>query len=383
MRQTFDVIVLGVGGVGSAALMHLARRGLRVLGLDRFPIGHDRGSSHGEKRIIRKAYFEHPDYVPLLHRAYDLWEDLEQKTGQSLYVPCGLFLSGPPEGEVVAGAKTSARQHGLRLDELTVAEARDRFRLFEFPDDHAIVFEPEAGYLLVEDAVRAHVGQAQAAGASVHIAAVRDWQVQGGTVRILTDQETYEAASLVVAAGAWAGSMLHGLGFKLEVMRQVQFWHGPLSTDWQQTPAFFFQLPQGCFYGFPASTSSETGECCVKLAEHTGGVPVHDPLQVERDLLPEDTERTTAFVRDWLNDLESTPRRHSVCMYTMSADGHFLVDRHPEHDEVIFAAGLSGHGYKFTSVLGEALGDLVVAGQTDLPIGFLGCNRRSLGDLRP
>jgi sarcosine oxidase len=371
MTATYDAIVLGVGGFGSAALYHLARRGLRVLGIERFGIAHDRGSSHGETRIIRKAYFEHPDYVPLLLRAYELWKELEDVTGRSLYVETGLFLAGPREGEIIRGALESAQRHGLRVDAMPRADAAARFPLFTFADEDFVVVEPEAGYLHVEACVAAHVAQAVHEGATVVTGeAVQAWRAAGDSVQVVTDKQTYEGARLVLAAGAWSGPLLAELSLPLTVLRKVLFWHEVSSPAWCDATAYFFERAGGYFYGFP-SLEGRT----IKLAEHSGGAPVADPLAVDRDCHDADRAPVSQFVRQTLVDVSPFATRHTVCMYTMSPDEHFIVDRHPELPHVVFGAGFSGHGFKFTSVIGEILADLAIDGKTSLPIGFLSLDR--------
>ncbi|MBX3439095.1 MAG: N-methyl-L-tryptophan oxidase [Planctomycetaceae bacterium] len=371
MTKTYDAIVLGVGGFGSAALFHLARRGVNVLGIERFGIAHDRGSSHGETRIIRKAYFEHPDYVPLLHRAYELWRELEALSGKQLYWETGLVLSGPPRGETIIGALEAAGRHGVRVDAMTLADARERFPLFAFAEDDAVVLEPEAGYLKVEDCVATHIEQAQRQGASLLTnQTVRSWSVAGSRVRVVTDKGTIEAPHLVIAAGAWSGAMLGRIGVSLSVLRKPLFWHDVSTPDWRETSAFYFERPHGAFYGFP-SVDGQT----IKLAEHSGGVPVDDPLTVDRGRHDVDLAPVHRFITESLRHVSPQPRRHAVCMYTMSPDAHFLIDRHPEYPQVVFGAGFSGHGFKFTSVVGEVLADLTIEGQTSRPVGFLGLER--------
>ncbi|MCA9075372.1 MAG: N-methyl-L-tryptophan oxidase [Planctomycetaceae bacterium] len=374
MTNVYDAIVLGLGGFGSSTLCHLAQRELNVLGIDQFGIAHDRGSSHGETRIIRKAYFEHPDYVPLLLRAYELWSELESQTGQSLYEECGLFLAGPPEGEVISGARESANKYDVPVDDVSLDEARERFPLFNFEESDAVVFEPEAGYLRVESCVSALVNQAVAAGASVVTdQPVVSWSADPGTVRVITDKETYQATRLVIAAGAWSGQVLNELSLPLTVLRKLLFWHGVSSPVWSEATAFFFERPQGCFYGFPSIVGQT-----VKLAEHTGGLTVEDPLALDRECYPFDSEPVSEFVRRTMKSVSPHAARHAVCMYTMTPDGHFIVDRHPKHENVILAAGFSGHGFKFTSVIGEVLADLACEGSTSLPIEFLRIDRPAL-----
>jgi sarcosine oxidase len=370
----FDVIVLGVGGVGSAALYHLAKRGIKCLGLEQFDIAHDRGSSHGQTRIIRQAYFEHPDYVPLLQRAYELWHELESECGEKLLHVVGLVQIGKPTGEVIAGVRESARLHNLSIESLSAAEARRRFPGFVIPDQMEAIFEPIAGYLLVERCVAAHAAAAQRHGASLRTdTSVQSWRIENGTVVVETDHDTFTADRLIVTAGAWAGELLRELGLPLQVLRKEVYWWPTAQQDYQAsggTPTFLYDLPEGCFYGFPAI--DERG---VKVAEHSGGTPVDNPLDIDRKLDARHMRRVGKFVREYLPQLDRHPFAHSVCMYTMTPDGHFIVDRHPQNPQVVFAAGLSGHGFKFAGVLGEALAQLAVDGATPLPMDFLKLTR--------
>jgi sarcosine oxidase len=373
----FEVIVLGVGGMGAATCTELTRRGARVLGLEQFSLAHDRGSSHGESRIIRKAYFEHPDYVPLLHRAYQQWDLLEQATGRKLFLPTGLVLSGSPAGETIQGARLSARQHGIPIENLTSAEARRRFPGFVFPDDHDVVLEPGAGTLLVDDCVRANLDLAVKLGATIRGGEpVLDWSSNGTRVQIRTATSTYRARSLVITAGPWSQACLRGLGLPLQVVRKFVGWFPCPSEQLQEQqgcPTYFFEFPHATFYGFP-SFDNKT----VKVAEHSGGEVVADPLTVDRDCHPRDLDRLQRFLRSHLPSVQTEVARHSVCLYTMTPDQHFVIDRHPEWSNVAIAAGFSGHGFKFCPVVGEALADLVQTGSTSLPIQFLAINRPSL-----
>ena len=368
--ETYDVIVIGTGGVGSVAAMHLVGRGVRVLGLDRFPPGHDRGSSHGQTRVIRLAYFEHPDYVPLLRRAYELWADLESVSGKKLYYPVGLLQIGPPHGEIIQGVRDSAQQHRLAIENLSPEQVAERFPAFRCAADHEAVFEQNAGYLLVEPCVVAHATEAIRRGATFRCGeAVQTWRADGNGVHVTTDCETYSADRLVITAGAWAGNLLADLKFPLTVLRKPLYWFAPaenITHDPRTFPCFLYDLPAGCFYGFP-----QLDERGVKVAQHSGGTPVNDPLKVSRDLDPEDLKSVARFVEGWLPSVTTQLVDHATCMYTMSANSRFIVDRHPEHPQVCFAAGLSGHGFKFTTVLGEILCDLALRGASRLPIEFL------------
>lgn len=374
---SYDAIVLGAGGVGSAAMWQLARRGLRVLGIDRFAPPHDRGSSHGQTRIIRQAYFEHADYVPLLVESYRLWAELERTAGQRLLLETGLVEVGPADGVVVPGVLRAAREHGLEVEQLSAAEIMERWPSFRVPAELVGVFERRAGLLHVEQCVRAQLVAAQEAGAELRAGVnVFDWSADDDGVRVETSAGQFTAGRLVVTAGAWAGPLLAGLDLRLEVRRKPLMWHA-IGDDRMRAeagfPCYLFEVPQGVLYGFPALDGRG-----LKVAEHTGGEAVADPLSVDRRLHDSDRAPVEAFLKRHLPAAQTPCREFSVCLYTMSPDEHFIVDRHPQHERVVFAAGLSGHGFKFTPVLGAALADLTIDGATQLPIGFLSMNDRHL-----
>ena len=372
MGRGFDVIVAGTGGMGVAAAAAIAGRGHRVLGLDRFPVGHARGSSHGQTRLIRMAYFEHPDYVPLLRESAALWRQAETAGGRRLLVTCGLLTAGPAEGEVVSGTLRSARVHGLAVDTLAPDEVLARWNAFRIPADWTAVHEPDAGYLLVEDCVATHAEIARRAGADLRSSVtVRGWHIQAGRVAVDTDAGVFEADRLVLCPGGWAGDLLRLPAVPLTVLRKSLFWYAAAdAVATEQMPCFAFDTPAGFCYGFPALDARG-----VKIAEHTGGRRVNDPLTVDRGVDPAEQ----ATIETWIDShLPAVSRRrtdHAVCLYTMSPDGHFVVGLHPAHPQVAIAAGFSGHGYKFASVVGEILADLALEGRTQHPIEFLSPQR--------
>ncbi len=372
----YDSIVIGAGGVGSAALYHLARRGSRSLGLDRFPSGHDRGSSHGESRIIRQAYFEHPDYVPLCREAYTAWDELSEACGQTLRYETGLLQVGPADGAVIQGVLQSARRHGLEVEQFAASDVVHRFRGFDLPDSMCGVFESRAGYLPVERCVLAHLGEARRLGAELITGVtVTGWQVDGSGYVVETDRGQFAADHIVITAGPWSAGLLADLGVSLEVRRKPMFWFANRAPEYRATegcPAWLFEVPEGVFYGFP-----DLGNGTIKVAEHSGGERVIDPLALDRSMRARDQNRLGRFLSAHLPNAGRQVVRHSVCMYTMTPDEHFLVDIHPGHKGLAFAAGLSGHGFKFAPVLGQALADLVLDGRSNLPIGFLHLEQRT------
>ena len=376
-----DVIVLGTGAMGTAACAHIAARGATVIGLDRFPVPHDRGSSHGQTRLIRQAYFEHPDYVPLLLEAYRLWRELEEATGTRLLFQSGLLLAGPETGEAVAGALHAAAIHRLPIERLAAGDARRRWPAFALDDDWVAVWEPAAGYLLIEDCIRAHAEVAKRHGARFEEGvAIHGWHAGPSGVTVDTDRGTFHADRLVVAAGAWAADLLQIPSVKLEVLKKTLCWYRPPAEHratfaaahepGRGLPCFAFDTPTGFYYGFPA-----LDDLGVKMAEHTGGTPVADPLALDRSLDRAEEARVAAVARARLPALGGDLVHHTACLYTMTPDAHFLIGLHPEQSRVAIAAGFSGHGFKFASVVGSILADLALNGSTPQPIHFLAPGR--------
>jgi len=378
MRR-FDVIVAGAGGMGTAAAAHLARRGATVLAIDRFAPGHARGSSHGQTRLIRLAYFEHPDYVPLLRRARESWRDLERATGRTLLRECGLLSAGPAAGPLVSGTLRSARDHGLEIERLSAGEATARWPAFRIPDDWEAVFERAAGHLAVEACVRGHADVAVRHGGVIEADHdIRDWRVEGDAVLVETTRETLAAGRLVLCPGPWAAGLLRLPAVPFTVLRKSLFWYAPAAWLSEAAaaalPTYAFDTPHGFFYGFPQLDGRG-----LKLAEHTGGREVSDPLVVDRAIDPADQAAIERWSADHLPGVSRTRTAHEVCLYTMSPDHHFVVGLHPAHPQVAIAAGFSGHGFKFASVIGEVLADLALAGTTPLPVGFLAPTRPGCG----
>lgn len=373
VHMSWDVIVIGCGGFGSATLRELTRRGLKVLGLDQYSPPHSLGSSHGETRIIRKAYFEHPDYVPLLHRSWDLWQQVEAESGSSLLHRCDLVLSGAANSEVIAGARLSALQHGLQIRNLSAAEVSREYPVLQLPEDHEVTVESTAGYLWVERCVGVTLQQALAGGATVRSnERVVGLRSTSNSVEVETAVGRYAAGAAVVTCGPWTTQLLPEYRSLVTVRRKTLFWYPLQSPTWAerwQSPIFLIDLPDGQFYGLPAVDGQR-----VKVGEHTGGEMVLEASAVDRQISVMDRAPVDAFASRCLRGLRTEPCASAVCLYSMSPDGHFLFDRHPEYPLVV-AAGFSGHGFKFTPVLGAAAADLVVDGRTSLPVQFLSKQR--------
>lgn len=377
MNSTYDVIVLGVGGMGSAACFELARRKRRVLGLEQFPLVHSRGSSHGQTRIIRTAYYEHPNYVPLLRHAFARWQHLEKTTGRKLLTPCPCLNIGPSDGELVNGVRASVRQHVLAAAELSAGEIARRYP-FRFPENYAGVMEQQAGFLHVEDCVKAHIDSARLMNAEIHAEEpAREWKVVGDSVEVTTDKGTYRAAKLVVTAGAWATKLLADIGVPLKVMRQVMCWFDvsakPGLFQRGNFPIFIADVPAGPFYGLPA-----IDRFGLKLARHYGQPELPNPDGVNWNPEPTDEPPVREFLNTYVSAQIGPMTKSQVCMYTLTPDKHFVIDVHPRHPQVSVACGFSGHGFKFATVVGEVLADLADSGRTKLPIEMFSAKRFEL-----
>ncbi len=372
--MTADVIVLGLGGMGSAAASALARRGAKVLGFEQYPFVHHRGSSHGHTRIIRTAYYEHPAYVPLVRRAFTLWHELEQRTGRHLLTACPCLNIGAADSEVVTGVRAAAAEHHLAVETLSATEMERRFPAFRLPADAVGVLEFASGFLYVEDCVRAHLDDAVAHGAELYAETpVISWKSVGNSVEVTTATGTHTAAKLVVTAGGWATRLLADIGVPLTVMRQVLQWFdpGPALSDFARDrfPIFLLDTPGGAYYGLPAIDRRG-----VKVARHYGAPEVPSPDAISRDVTPADIAPVAAFLAAHL-PTAGRPSAAEVCLYTLTPDRHFVIDVHPAYPNVTVACGFSGHGFKFAPTVGEVLADLTLAGKTEHPIGLFRAGR--------
>ena len=380
--EHWDAVVLGCGGMGSATLYHLAGRGARVCAVDRFQPGHDKGSSHGETRIIRKAYLEHPSYVPLLDRAYTLWDGLTEESGRDLFVRCGLLAMGDRDSRVMQGQAACYAACDLPHEVLDEDEMRKRYPHLGIGRDWGAYYDPLGGFLRVEECVRQHAQGARNRGATLYVGeSMRRWSIDGQGVRIETDRRTLQADRIVLTMGPWAVTQLRALGVDARVVRKVLFWYGGVgiqSYGLDSLPCFLVGPEKGedTFYGFPSIDSRG-----VKVAEHNIFLDdrVDEPREVNRALTANDEPVIRQFVDAFFPQLEARRTHHAVCMYTMTPDEHFVVDVHPEHPQVILAAGFSGHGFKFASVMGEVLSDLALEGKTEQPIDFLRLHRFQRG----
>ena len=378
-QENFEVIVVGAGAMGSSACYRLARRGVRVLGLEQFSIPNSLGSSHGESRMIRKCYYEHPDYVPLLERAYQLWNELQIACGQQLLFEVGGIFMGPPTSEFIAGTIGAANEHRLPHKTLDHKQLAMRYPQFRLPADHIGVFEPSAGFLIPERCVAAHAELALRHGAALRaFEPVLDWHADESGVNVRTARATYRAQRIIFCGGAWSGQLLGEIGVNLQVTRQVLGWVWPMKPErfaLGTMPVWAIDNPDGSIhYGFPMLSGAAFGQPGFKIAHHFHGQPT-TPQTINRIPQPEDEADFRHVLERYIPDADGPLLSMAVCMYTNSPDSHFIIDRHPSSERVMIACGFSGHGFKFASVMGEALADLACDGGTNLPIEFLSLAR--------
>ncbi len=380
--KNFDVIVIGVGSMGAPACYYLAKRGYKVLGVEQFDITHEMGSHAGQSRIIREAYFEHPDYVPLLQRAYANWRDLENESGEYVYYQTGLVYFGFPDHEMIKGVKRSAGLYNIPLEVSDSTSAARQFPAFSIPGDFETLFEPEAGFITPEKAIKIYARLASSYGATIHSSEkVINWKGAGDGITVQTDRDTYHCGQLIITAGAWAGKLAPSVQQMIKVTRQFVAWVKPKKEEaflLNEFPCWMIADDEkpGCFYGFPVLSKDQFSEPYgLKIAHHYPG-EVCDPDHVNRETTLRDIEHIRYALDKYLPGIFDDVVTTKTCLYSNTPDEHFIIDRLPGYeDHVTIACGFSGHGFKFASVVGEVLADLVTTGKTDQPTGFLGAKR--------
>jgi sarcosine oxidase len=370
---TYDVIVIGLGVMGGAAAYHCARRGAHVLGLDANAFGHSLGSSHGATRAIRETYFEAPDYVPLMQRAFDLWRDLERDSGMPLLSVKGAVYVGPAGHKLLEGVVSSAEEHRLGYERLSRKRANQRFPGFTVPEGWEAIYESRGGVLQAHDCQRAHVELARALGADLRFGeAAHSWRRVGGAYEVNTDAGRHFASKVILTLGPWACELLTDLGLPLSGRRIPVIHFEPKDRsryDAETMSVYFWATPEGIYAGFPHFDGEG-----VKIVRHDRD-DTCTPSTVRRDIDASDIDEVARFADKYLPFANGGVSRSHVCLYTMTPDNHFVVDRHPEQSGLVYAAGFSGHGFKFAPVIGEALADLALEGATSQPIGFLAAQR--------
>jgi len=355
----YDVAIVGLGAMGGAAAYQLAARGVRVVGFDRWRPPHEHGSSHGETRLIREAYFEDPFYVPIVQRAYELWSALEAEAGAPLLRLTGGLMIGGADSALVQGAERSASVHALPYERLDAADVHARYRAFT-PADHTVaIWEPRTGMLFPEACVRAHLNGAARRGAKLRFGeGVLAWHADGDGVEIETASGRVRAAKLILAAGAWMPALLGPAGLPLRISRQTLHWFEPASAperfDPERCPAWIYEHAPGIYsYGFPRLNGM------VKAAMHVPGETIA-PDDPAREPTAEEAAALIGALGQYAPDAAGRRVKSAACMYANTPDMHFAIDRHPAHAQVIVMSACSGHGFKFASALGEAAADLAM-----------------------
>lgn len=364
-RRAYDVIVVGVGGMGSATVYNLARRGSKVLGLEKFDIPHELGSSHGFSRIIRLAYWENEKYVPLVRRAYELWRELENRIGERLLFITWGIDAGLKNSKTFDGALSSCIKHHIPHEVLNAATLANRFPAYRLPSEMVGVYQPDAGFLLPERCIVGFVMAAQSLGAEVHARErVLAWQADSEGVEVTTDRRTYRASKMVITAGPWAGTVVPALKGLLVAERQVLIWTQPLRPEYFRLgafPVFNLESDEGRFYGFPVY-----GVPGFKLGKYNHRCEQVHPDRMDRECYPEDEEVLRDAIRRYFPDADGPTMAMKPCIFTNTEDGNFILDFHPEFSRVAVAAGFSGHGFKFCSVVGQIMTELILDGKSEL-----------------
>jgi sarcosine oxidase len=380
-QTRYDVIVLGVGSMGSATCYHLAKKGYKVLGLEKFDIPHEQGSHAGQSRIIRKAYGEASDYVPLLERAYENWKTLESETGEQVYYKTGLMYFGAAKDPFLETVKQSSAKYKIPVNKLTAKECAQKYPQFNLPTDFQRLEEPDAGLLTPERSILLFVQQAILKGSVIRTKEkVLEWKRENGTVTVKTNKGTYHTNKLVITAGPWAGKMIPGFDTKLKVTRQALAWVQPKKWDnfaLGKFPCWILENNDHDFYGFPILPVGKFGgPLGLKLALHYPGGDVTDPDAVNRNTKESDENVLIKFLNQFMPDGYESTLVMKTCLYTNTPDQNFILDYLPGFDkDVAIATGFSGHGFKFASVIGEIMADLAMDGSTRMPIDFLNAKR--------
>ncbi len=370
--KLYDLIIIGLGAMGSATAYHAASRGHKVLGLDAYERNHTNGSSHGRSRIIRESYAEGPQYVPLVQRAYKLWRDLEEASSRPLLTITGGVYIGSPDSDIVRGVLRSAEAYGLACDYLTAAELMSRFPGFRVPEDLVAVFEARGGVLDAEACVGAHLDLAALRGAELrHNEPVLRWTADGGGVRVETPTGSYAGERLVIAAGPWIGGMLADLSLPLTVWRVYNTFFEPTRPEFEvgRCPFYLLEVPEGTYYGMPSLPGQG-----LKAGRHDRG-EVSTPQSIRRSVDPDEVEAIRSVLDRYMPGAAGPLKATTTCVYTITPDEDFIIDRHPEHPQVVYASPCSGHGFKFSSAIGELLCDLALKGTSEFDAAVFSAER--------
>ena len=377
-KTNYDVIVIGVGSMGSSACYQIAKQGHSVLGLEQFDIPHEMGSHTGQSRIIRKAYFEHPNYVPLLERAYQNWQTLEQEISNQIYFKTGLLYFGPNNHMLIKGTQKSAIKYSIEVNELSQVEQLRKFPQFKIPESYTNLIEVDAGFVTPERAILSFTKQALKYKAEIHTKEkTLEWSKKDGIIQVKTNKQIYKCKKLVLSTGAWTSKFSNLKNLK--VTRQIMALTQPKNLSMFELnyfPCWTFADPSvnGIYYGFPSLPSSFEKPTGIKFAHHTKG-KLSDPDIVNKNVSKEEEKTLIEAIKKFIPKGVETITGTKTCLYTYSPDEDFILDFYDNNEDVIIASGFSGHGFKFASVIGEILSELVTKGKSIHPINFLKSNR--------
>jgi sarcosine oxidase len=384
MNEQFDYIVIGVGSMGSSTCYHLAKSGATVLGIEQFELAHDKGAHSGQSRIVRKAYFEHPDYIPLLERAYQNWQEIEKVSGKKMYHETGIFYAGPIGHIIIESIRAAAAQYQIPLLDVRNGDELEILPLFHLPEGYEWIYEPEAGFVETEKAILSYVEEAKKLGAVIHQQEkVLGWELIDDGVEVRTSNGNYTCKKIIVTAGPWSAKLMPTINDGLKITRQTLMWIQPDEANPFKTPAFpcWFVVDKekpGAYYGFPIAEIYDTkNPVGFKFAYHYPGAET-DPDDVDRSISEIDKEPLLGFIDRYIPNAKGQVLGVKSCLYSNSKDENFVIDcLKGTEGRVCFARGFSGHGFKFVSVVGEIMADLALKGKTTLPIGFLRADRFS------
>lgn len=370
----YDVIVLGAGAMGSAAAYYLSQAGQQVLLLEQFDLNHQRGSSNDHTRIIRYSYSK-PEYIRLMQSAYPMWFALEEASGETLYTKTGGIDFGRPDEPRFRDTLNSLQTMHIPHEVLSVSEAHQRFPLFRFDEDMQVVFQEDYGVLAAEKCNQTHRRLAEQLGATILAnTPVTGLKALSDGVEINTANTTYSAARVVITAGAWMNDLLSQVGITLPLIPlrvQLAYFEPENILDYTagNFPIFISHLPEHTLYGIPSYQGSG-----LKVAFH-GGEPVQHVSEI--DYTPDDDriEAIRRFSHRYLPGADAPLKFTRICLYTMTPDEDFIVDLHPDFPQIVFASPCSGHGFKFSTLIGSILTDLALNGRTEHDISLFRMQR--------
>ncbi|MGM7722202.1 N-methyl-L-tryptophan oxidase [Metabacillus sp. Hm71] len=373
--MNYDVIIIGAGSMGMAAGYFLSKSGKKTLLVDSCNPPHNKGSHHGETRIIRYAYAEGEEYVPFILKAQELWNDLEQATGKQLFIQTGVLSVGKEESSFMQNIISSAKKYSLPLEVHNTNEIHHRWSGMTLPIDFMGCFEPTSGVLKCEDSITAYQELAELHGATIlSNSRVKEISILNDRVTIKTDEKTFYSDALVVSAGAWSGNLLSMLDLDLPLtpVRKTFAWFDANEALYHHTrfPAFAFATPQGLYYGFPSIDGAG-----LKVGRHDGGDRINpDESMIDFDERAEDEGDLVQFLNQYIPNVGHL-KYGKTCMYTLTPDEKFIIDLHPKYSNVAIAGGFSGHGFKFSSAVGQALSNLIISGKNDIDLSPFSINR--------